>query len=104
MFGWLKSLFGNEPEAERIVPPPLPSKVKKAEKIVAKKASKRAVAKKEAPVESVKEAPKAKAVKAPRKKKEVAVEVSPVPVEETVPATTTPKKKGGRTKKENKVG
>ncbi len=95
MFGWLKSLFGSEPEAERIVPPPLPSKVKKAEKLVSKKISKRAATKKEAPKE---EAPKAKAVKpkAPAKKKE-AVKPPVDPVQSTSPAPK--QKKGGRPKK-----
>ncbi len=92
MFGWLKSLFGSEPEAERIVPPPLPSKVKKAEKLVAKKVSKRSATKKEAPKE---EAPKAKTVKATSKKKE-AVKPKVDPVQSTSPS---PKKKGGRPKK-----
>ena len=92
MFGWLKSLFGSEPEAERIVPPPLPSKVKKAEKLVAKKISKRAATKKEAPKE---EATKAKAVKSKTTKKKEAV--TPVdPVQSAVPA---PKKKSAKSKK-----
>ncbi len=94
MFGWLKSLFGSEPEAERIVPPPLPSKVKKAEKLVAKKVSKRAATKKEAPVV---EAPKTTVVKAKAPKKEKKVVTPTVdPVQLTSPA---PKKKGGRPKK-----
>ena len=46
MFGWLKSLFGNETEVEHVAPPPLPSKVKKAEKIIVKKVSKRTPKKK----------------------------------------------------------
>ena len=94
MFGWLKSLFGSEPEQERIVPPPLPSKVKKAEKLVSKKIAKKGTVKKETP--------KAQATKAPRKKKEAApvVEASPVVATETV--VETPKKKGGRTKKSEK--
>lgn len=95
MFGWLKSLFGSEPEAERIVPPPLPSKVKKAEKLVSKKISKKTATKKEAPKA---EAPKTKVVKTPKKKKEVAPVVDS-PVVEVTPVVDAPKKKGGRPKK-----
>jgi uncharacterized ferritin-like protein (DUF455 family) len=89
MFGWLKSLFGSEPE--RIVPPPLPSKVKKAEKLVGKKLAKKATTKKEAPkVEASKEkVVKEKIAKATAKKKEaVKSAVDPAP-----------KKKDGRPKK-----
>ena len=89
MFGWLKSLFGSESEAERIVPPPLPSKVKKAEKLVAKKVSKKAATKKEAPKV---EAPKAKVTKAKAPKKETKAVTPPVdPVQSTVPAPKTKK-------------
>lgn len=101
MFGWLKSLFGSEPEAERIVPPPLPSKVKKAEKLVGKKIAKKTPPKKEV-VKEVK--PKEKTAKAPSKKKEVVKESVTVSTEETVPVTPAPKKKSGRAKKEDKVG
>ena len=77
MFGWLKSLFGAEPVQE-VVPPPLPLKVKKTEKLVAKKVVK-------------KEAPKIKATKAPKKKKEV--EVVSVAIQEEA-LVEEPKKKG----------
>lgn len=100
MFGWLKSLFGSEPEAERIVPPPLPSKVKKAERLVGKKVAKKAVVKKEA----TKEAPKAKTVSSAKKKKEVATEstvkVIPVEVEIQSVEKVTPKRRSNRQKKD----
>ena len=101
MFGWLKSIFGNESEEERIVPPPLPSKVKKAEKLVSKKISKKAATKKEAPkVEASKEkVVKEKTVKAPAKKKE-AVKPAVDPVQLTKPS---PKKKAGGSKKSDVV-
>jgi hypothetical protein len=94
MFGWLKSLFGNETEQESIVLPPLPSKVKKAEKLVTKKVAKKSVTKKEAPKE---EAPKTKATKAPRKKKEAVLEVISIAKQEEA-LVEEPKKKG-RSKK-----
>ncbi len=97
MFGWLKSLFGSEPEAERIVPPPLPSKVKKAEKLVSKKVSKRASPKVEAPKEV---ASKAKVAKAPKKVKVEVAAVEAVSATDTAVEKVTPvKKKGGRPKK-----
>ena len=95
MFGWLKSLFGSESEAERIVPPPLPSKVKKAEKLVAKKVSKKAATKKEAPKV---EAPKVKAAKAKAPKKDKKAVTPPVdPVQSTSPVSKP--KKSSRSKK-----
>lgn len=94
MFGWLKSLFGNEPEGERIVPPPLPSKVNKAEKLVAKKISKKAATKKEAPKKEASKKEETKVTvtrqRASSKKKEAVVK----PVADPAPV-----KKGGRPKK-----
>lgn len=105
MFGWLKSIFGSESDAALIAPPPLPSKVKKAEKLVAKKVSKRAATKKEAPKV---EAPKEKVVKEKVTKEKVTKEKAPkkekkavtAPVDPVQLASPAPKpKKGGRSKK-----
>ena len=102
MFGWLKSLFGGEPEHE-IVVPPLPSKVKKAEKIVSKKISKRSAPKKDDVKSEItkKETTKKESTKKTTKPK--APKVSKLE-EETVQAVVdaevkTTKKKGGRSKK-----
>lgn len=97
MFEWLKSLFGSE--QERIVPPPLPSKVKKAEKLVGKKVAKKAVVKKEVS----KDSPKTKTASSIKKKKEAAtestIEVTPVEVEIQLVENVTSKKKPSRQKK-----
>lgn len=102
MFGWLKSMFGSEPEEQRIVPPPLPSKVKKAEKIVSKKISKKTAAKKEV---SKTEEPKKETVKTKVVKKETSKTKAKTPKNEEViqPIVDTEivasKKKGSRSKK-----
>lgn len=104
MFGWLKSLFGSEPEQERIVPPPLPSKVRKAEKLVAKKVSKRAPKKKNVEVlaiEQVSEADAAlveKTVKVTKKKEKATKQPAEAKKDDEI-VKTTKSKKSGRPKK-----